>query len=237
VLAGAVVFAGTVFLAVEGSKMVYGELAAQTSGVINDAARNPAQGTPFEPVALRAAINIQETGMMYDDFPFIKTGSVGLGAVPAGVVISHKLVPSDTDPDALRSRLQSDPVFNVKMRAALMAQELAKCVGCSKTDQYIVLALAQNDTFVAEGFQKYGWDKILQADDETRPGDFKSQFRDPINRLLGQGWHYGRMRFELREFVAQLRKLQSQGATLPDGVNLDYIECLGNGGTVGQCSH
>jgi RHS repeat-associated protein len=229
IIMGIAAFAATAFLAVEGGKMAYGELTIQVSDAIREATAHPmGGGTPFEPIALRAAINIQEMGMLYDDFP--GNNSIGLGAVRTDVAEQHGLG------KYTQSQLQNDHVLNVKLRAALMAQELAQCKRCSKTDQYIVLALAQNDSYgVAEGFRKQGWDAILKHDDEMARSN--NGIRALLLKLTDQGWNYGRMRFELGAFVAQLRKLQSQGAKLPDGVNLDYIECLGNGGEVSQCSH
>jgi hypothetical protein len=73
------------------------------------------------------------------------------------------------------------------------------------------------------------------ADDEQARAD--NGIRTQLLKLTDQGWTYGRMRFELRAFAAQLRKLLSQGRKLPEGVNLDYIECLGNGGDTGECAH
>jgi hypothetical protein len=220
-------FAGVAFLAVEGGKMAYGEMTIQMSNAVNDASRYPLQGTSFEPIALRAAINIQEVGMLYDDVP--GTGSRGLGAVRPDVVKSKLGLSYSMD------QIQNDHELNVKLRAALMAHELAQCRGCSKTDQYIALALAQNDYYgVAEGFLKEGWDAILGRDDATARLD--NGIRTQLLKLTGQGWDYGRMRFELREFVAQLRQLLHQGWKLPEGVNLDYMECLGNGGDTSKCA-
>jgi hypothetical protein len=130
---GAFVVGAMVFEGVEAAKMGYGELTVAFYDTIQEAATHPVGGgAPFDPIALRAAINIQEVGMLYDDLP--NTGSRGLGAVRPDVVKDKLGLSYSMD------QIQNDHVLNVKLRAALMAQELAKCSGCSKTDQYYTWA-------------------------------------------------------------------------------------------------
>jgi RHS repeat-associated protein len=126
----------------------------------------------------------------------------------------------------------SDPGAAVQAMYAKIHRSVAACTGCSVTDQFVVAAIAQNGfspETVGKVLEGYGngdgtinWGRYFATLDAPSGG-----WRAPFlaYRSGGRSWY----QFHLQLFVNDLQALIGMGWTLPEGVNLEYMQCVASG--------
>ena len=152
-----------------------------------------------------------------------------------------QLQPSEVDGDPL------DPAVAAQGMADKIGHAMAICSDCSPTDLAIIAGMAQNgigdDTLrdVIAGYSDYDEEtgvRTIRWDDWfatlESPAEEKSDARWPLfeERTQGRPWE----QFQVQLFTNNLRAFVAGGWELPEGVDLDYMDCVANSTGPGQCS-
>jgi hypothetical protein len=150
----------------------------------------------------------------------------------------EKFVQQDRQPSQGIAQLRPDEAgyfangrygpFNESASVSALAQKMKvsadKCSGCSTTDRFIALGLGHNSPVGNLSRNKDGsvdWNKYFaNAGESTDP-------RLRARMAFGNSMVWDR--FLLKVFINDLLELRDQGWTLPDDLNIPYMQCLANG--------
>ena len=117
-----------------------------------------------------------------------------------------------------------DDNASISALAQKMKVSADRCSGCSTTDRIIALGLGHNSPVGKLPRNKDGsiaWNKYLNDAGEATDLRLTTRMAFRATKV----WD----RFLLQVFINDLLELQYQGWTLPDDVNIPYMQCLANG--------
>jgi hypothetical protein len=132
-----------------------------------------------------------------------------------------------------------NPADAIQAMAKRLQLALSACHGCSPTDQFIVASQAQNNmvnatdvNYILDTYRDsrglIDWERYF-ANQPLPGGGAKNTW---LTIRAGQGRSWGQ--FQLQVFTNDLQGLIEDGWRLPEGVGLDYMQCIAGG--LGGCT-
>ena len=130
-----------------------------------------------------------------------------------------------------------DPVDATRAMARRIGSAVSACHNCSPTDQFIIASQAQNGMesrgthYILNNYRGENglidWERYFA--DQPLPSEGLKNAWLAIRAGDGRSW----ARFQLQLFTNNLQTLVQSGWRLPQGVDLQYMQCIAGG--IGKC--